>query len=162
MQVAQTALGLVGSIYDAAAAPEVWPEVLQNIGTALESVAGCFTIDDLRGPTTNITLSFGMDPQFQQRYHEYYQQINIHMIRGRPLLPPGRVISSQMLCTDRELFGTEYYQDFLRTQDLFYPIGACITRMQPATAVVTFYHSHSQGPCGEEQTRLLELLMPHL
>ena len=154
-------LDLIGRIYDAAEHPEQLSDALDRVGDALQSIANCLTFEDLSNRQSSINLSSKVDPHFQRTYNEHYQSVNLHIIRARPLFTPGRVVSSHTLCTDDEVLRSEYYQDFLRPQDWFYPFGGRISSTKSSLAVVNFLHSRRQGPCTPEQQGLLEALLPH-
>jgi DNA-binding CsgD family transcriptional regulator len=156
-------LSLIPLIYDAAEDPALWPDALNQIGRRLGAVGKVVAIDDLRDRSNNMAVAVDIDPAYQRSYHEYYQSINIHMQRARPLLTPGRVLATHQFCSDKETLSSEYYQDFLRPQkDWFHIVGGCVAEDRSILSVVSFIRGRRAGPFTDREIGLLESLMPHL
>lgn len=154
---------LIPLIYDAAEDAALWPSVLNQIGQCLRAVGKVVSIDDPREGRNNMAVAVDIDPVYQRLYDEYYESINLHIQRARPLLMPGRVIATHQFCSDEETLCSEYYHEFLRPQqDWFYVVGGCVARDQSLLSVVNFIRGRRAGHFTDREIKLLESLMPHL
>jgi len=154
---------LIPLIYDAAEDTAVWPDVLNQIGGRLKAVGKVVAIDDLSKGKNSMALAVGIDPAYQRIYAEHYESVNIHMQRARSLLAPGRVLTSNQLCSDEEILTTAYYHEFLRPQDgWFHVMGGCVAKDQSLLSVVSFMRGRRAGHFSDREIKLLETLMPHL
>jgi hypothetical protein len=66
------------------------------------------------------------------------------------------------ILNDRELVGTEFYNDFLRPQDWFYCCGVLAAQDQSATSEITAIRSRRAGSFTPNEVALFEYLAPHL
>jgi hypothetical protein len=111
-------LALVGNIHDAVNDETLWPTFLDQFAHALQAQVGTLYIHDLRSQKGSAELVIGMDPTYDQAYCAYYAARNIYMRRGKPLLVVGKVMTSEELCPDEEVFSSEFYNDWVLPQRL--------------------------------------------
>lgn len=154
---------LVTLIYEAAEDPKIWPIVLDEIGSALDSPIQVFTVEDTQDPKSSLSLTAGLDPAYERLYNEYYQSVNLHLRRARPMFAPGRVIATNQICSDQETMASEYYNDFLRPQgDWFYVVGGCVTAENGLLSIAHFARGRASGAFSEKEIGFLEFLTSHL
>ena len=82
--------------------------------------------------------------------------------RAGHLWRPGKVGGGDELIGDAALVKTEFYADFLRSQEQFHAIGGVIARQGSATSFVTAFRTQRNGSFGEVEYALTRQLMPHL
>lgn len=162
LAIEATALRLVGLIYEAAEKPEVWRNFLSEIGTALRSPMTSLTIEDPRKDRTGIIETVGFDPAMLRRYEQHFHSVNLYVQRAQPLLRPGVVVQSAALCSDAEILGSEYYNDFLRYQELYHIAGASIEQDASQVALLSLCRPRRTGPFTPHEISLVRLLIPHM
>ncbi len=96
----QDVLDLVGSIYDAALNVDLWPEVLARVADALNSPTAVFIVEDLDSGDVGFMVEHGVDPESLDLYSAHYAAVDVRL-QEMVRLPPGKVISTEMLVSDR-------------------------------------------------------------
>lgn len=158
----QRLLSLVEKIYDAALDPRLWPDFLEALRTVGGGSAAVLTIHDFSACADSVSASVGVDSVATRQYDEYYGSRNILMNRNPHLLLPGRVLSDAELCPVDEFLASEYYNDYLRPQNIRYLTGGSILQQDAIAAVITLIRPHSANGFSSTEQRLIQQLMPHL
>jgi DNA-binding CsgD family transcriptional regulator/PAS domain-containing protein len=156
-------LDIVGSIYATVEEPASWPEVLRRIAELLRASVGTLDLYALAPRRGNIAAFWNLDPDFGRIYSEQFVGKNIWMNSRRAReIPPGVVITGQMLASDGELERSEFYQELLRPHSIFHMIGGRVLEQGVSAATLSFLRPKSKGPFSADQVALVEALMPHL
>jgi DNA-binding CsgD family transcriptional regulator/PAS domain-containing protein len=118
---------LVGTIYDAASEPALWNEVMTRLVRKTGARSGIFYDHDNASRHACILGSVGFEPHYLRQYRDYYAALDPWHKRGegRPL---GDVAQTAGMLSDAELKRTEFYQDHLRPQGVFYALGGPVAR----------------------------------
>lgn len=153
---------LVPLIYEAAVDPALWPEFLRQFNEAIGSAGAALFFQDHDSSQGHIAASHGYDPHYQRQYQEHFASVNVWLKRMADQTKSGDIRNSLSACSGSELVRTEYYNDWLRPQDLFYGYGGTILRQGSVTTNITAMRPRRTGSFGDAETRILELLMPHL
>jgi len=74
---------------------------------------------DVKDHDGNVAATVRLDPEDLRKYGEHYIQVDQWGIQGARLISTGNVVTGQMLCPDRVLEQSEFYNDFLRPMDTF-------------------------------------------
>jgi len=154
-------LDLISRIYDSASNPQLWNMFLEELNTSMRNVAATLHVHDFSNQSGRLLAEVGLDTSFNQKYNEYYSQRNILMARGSQLLVEGNIVSSEQICSDSEFTHTEYYNDYLLPQKIFYLAGGTIFRRSDFAAIISAARPRSR-PFNAEDQRLFKVLMPHL
>jgi DNA-binding CsgD family transcriptional regulator len=151
---------LVGSIYDAAADPALWNDVVARLVRETGARSGIFY--DHHSPTkrSRILGGDGFDPYYLESYERYYGALDPWHKSGLSW-PVGTVSQTAAMIPDRELKRTEFYQDHLRPQKLFYAMGAPVERTREHMAVFGIQGSYENGSFSPEIQALVTGLAPH-
>jgi DNA-binding CsgD family transcriptional regulator/PAS domain-containing protein len=155
-------LRLIASIYDAAGDPQLWPVFLERFAEAVGGAATLMFLYDVKGHNGNVAATVRLDPEDLRKYGEHYIQVDQWGIQGAHLITTGNVVSGQMLCPDRVLEHSEFYNDFLRPLDAFHEFCGVIRKERLVASLISSLRPRRAGPFGEEETRVLLALMPHL
>ena len=158
----RVACDLVALIYEAAIDPTLWEEFLRRFADAIGSAGSALFFQDHDSSKGEISVAYRYDPPYLRQYAEHFASVNVWLQRMAGQTKSGDIRNSQDACSDGELVRTEYYNDWLRPQDLFFGYGGTIVRNGSVTTNITAMRSRHAGPFGDEETALLELLMPHL
>jgi DNA-binding CsgD family transcriptional regulator len=155
-------LELIGLIYDAAEDASGWPRLLRSIGKALNGVSCGLAVDDRRGGRTQMHESHGLDPHYLNQYAAYYGTMDVWVISGWPRYVAGEVFPSHQDITDESLRASEFYNDFLRKQNLFYSMPSIIAKSDSLTGIITLIRSAKAGPFVAAEEATVRTLLPHL
>jgi hypothetical protein len=85
---------------------------------AMGATAAALHFQDLGSRAESISVEVGFDPALAKSYDEHCHQVNILLKRAAPFLTPGNIVTNPQICEDSTLARSEYYDGFLRPQDL--------------------------------------------
>lgn len=152
---------LIGRIYDAATEPALWHDVMQRLVRATGARTGIFYDHHNPTRTSRILGMEGFEPEAMQRYEQYYGALDPWHKAGLSW-PVGSVAQTPSLISDSELRRTEFYQDHLRPQKLFYAMGGPVERTRSHMAVFGIQGGYESGYFAPEQQAFVTALSPHL
>jgi DNA-binding CsgD family transcriptional regulator len=153
---------LIRLIYECVSNPQHWNLFLSEFAAAVHADAAVLMVQDLKNQMGNMSEAWGVDPVWQRRYAEHYASVNVWVQRSEPLLQPSLVLASDNLIQDSELVKTEFYNDYLRPQGIFYGLGGTVTQEDSLRSFVTSVRSKPSGVFEATDQSLLRDLMPHL
>jgi DNA-binding CsgD family transcriptional regulator/PAS domain-containing protein len=159
-----TLLRLIERIYDAALAPERWPEFLEDLATVIDGHVGNIALSNSSFTDPNLSVVVRWDPEAQRLYREHYSALDPWAIEAvrRGLLRTGVVGLGRTVIDRRQLQATEFYNDFGRRFDIRGGISAII-RGDPAVITSLSLSERKGGPrFGRAEVQLFRRLMPHL
>ncbi len=114
---------VVVSLYDGATGAAPWNVFLSDVAEAL-SATTIVLFSQVPGQSKSTFLGkVGFDSKGQQQYQEYFAARNILMIEGAALHVPGVVRTSETICRREQLLNSEYYNDFMRPNNVRYSIA---------------------------------------
>lgn len=156
------ALDLIEKIYAAAEEPDLWPEFLSALATAVGGSLTTFLVQDTQGRQGFLSSAVNCDPEFVRRYDEHYCEKNLWMIHGKNQVVPGAVLTSRVLCSDDIMMKSEFFNEYLEPQNVYEQIGAMFMTNGQRFAAITTMRSRHDGPFEVEKERLLSVLVPHI
>jgi DNA-binding CsgD family transcriptional regulator/PAS domain-containing protein len=152
--------GLVEQIYDAAVAPDRWPVFLDSLRRVFHGGPAVLFVQDGRSDEVDLLLVRGQDPAAAALYRDYYAGLNIWLdaIGTAPdWIGQGDDV------VEREVFERcEFYNDWLRPQDLYFGLGAVLQRRDAAALNLSVLRAQRRGPFGDDELRLWRRLVPHV
>ena len=154
-------LDLVGLIYDAAIAPERWPDFLNALNTRLGNKSCFLHSMDERVPEAGILVNVGIDPGPLADYGEYYYQLDPGLVdilaRGE-----GAITGTQLLFSDSEFAKSEFYNDCIRRVDAFYCAGINVAQSAGRATIVALQRKFGEPGYTKADYALMAVLAPHL
>jgi DNA-binding CsgD family transcriptional regulator/PAS domain-containing protein len=154
-------LELIHHLYDAAGDPQLWPPFLLKLADAVGGTTTQMLSYDVRKLNGNVAAIVRVDPDNVSKYEQYYNRIDCWAVKGDSARP-GNILVGQELCPEDVLARSEFYNDFLRPMDQFYLLTGIVRKDETVLSVVSTVRPQRAGPFSEDETRLLEVLMPHL
>lgn len=151
---------LIDAIYDAALDAGNWPRVLELCAQDFGSSSAHLSVDYL-GVSRGEMISVGTDPDYMQRYEDYYAPRNVLWQRWLVRRPDG-IMSDRTLMPKDELRRSEFYNDFLE------PLGGEELLISPAwlqsdrANFLTLWRLERHGAWQPADMEALVALMPHL
>lgn len=155
-------LSLIRLIYESVESPMLWHTVMERIA---ETIDGQWTVlwPSYSHPAeTAITSWARLDPAVLPPYAEYYASVNVIAQRIEEAHPKTLISYSHRVISDHDLEQSEYYNDYLKPNGLFYTFGMTIDLGLEAPSVISSLRSKAAGPFGDREGLILSTLMPHL
>jgi DNA-binding CsgD family transcriptional regulator/PAS domain-containing protein len=152
---------LVEQIYSAVSEPALWEQFLENLTQSTGAHAARMRMTNSNNGLYNLIAGVGYDSSFDERYRDYYVNIDL----WNPLLEqqkPGMIFESHKIVNDNTFRKSEIYNDFFKHYDMFYALGSNIIKSGNSIARIGIHRTQLQGLFNEEQRLLLKQLMPHL
>jgi hypothetical protein len=151
---------LIGRIYDAGAEPALWHDVMLRLVRKTGARSGIFYDHHNATGQSRILGMEGFEQDALERYEQYYGALDPWHKAGL-CWPVGSVAQTPSLIPDHELRRTEFYQDHLRPQKLFYAMGGPVERTRGHMAVFGIQGGYENGFFPPEIQTLVTALAPH-
>jgi DNA-binding CsgD family transcriptional regulator len=161
MEQARGVADLIGRIYDATAEPSLWPDVIAEIAHTAGCRSGIFYEHDTATHKSRPLGFFRLNPEMMRDYEAYYGARDPWNTRVMSW-PVGVLAPTYMLMPDEEFRRTEFYQDHLRLNGVFYGLGGVVERAEGRMAVFGVQCSYEDGRFSREAMDVVTALMPHL
>lgn len=161
MSGANQLLQLIDLLYEAVVEPNGWTLFLQGFSDALHGHAAILFTQDYQSAAVPFFAAVRSDPAVGQSYQDHYVSVNIWM-RREENLRTGRAVTDQLLATDDELRGSEFYNDWLRPQHPFHALGGVVRRQGSFVSKISVLRPHDHGPYGTEEFALYRGIAEHL
>lgn len=116
---------------------------------------------DFEGNGMSLACFTGFDPEAVGSYAEHYSHVNV-WAENEDKMPAGSVVTSSMLYPDADLVRTEYYNDWLKPQDLFHALGGVVAKQDTLAVKFSALRSSRRGSYRKDELALYKILMPHL
>ncbi len=155
-------LELVTLIYEAAEDSSRWTVFLERFAAAIGSEGTALWIENSCCSEPQITAAVRLDPVYLREYEEHFAATNVWLPLCNRRFRPGEVRYSQAVTSDSELQRTEWYNDYLRRQNLFYSAGLVVAPGEPSSAYMTTVRSQAKGEFTEQEGQVFLALRPHL
>ncbi len=152
---------LIGGIYDAAMDADQWSGFLEILGETFNAGPSMFLIQNLSSGEVPVMTGVRFDPGFIDSYVAYYASVNVWTQREEAA-PAGTVVTDQMLATDEELVGSEFYNDWLAPQDTRHALGSVLIRNGNVISKLSILRSKRLGAFSDEEYRFWAQLIPHM
>lgn len=148
---------LIAAIFDAGTDFQCWPKAMRLLAQAFHApavVMGC----NSPHPDEVFAIAPDVDASQNQRFASYYRRIN-PIARSALSSPIGAVRTDAMMIPRSEFTRTEFFNDFLRPQDLGSMLGvvAHVEHTRQFNIVV-----QRASAFNEEEVSLYQRLAPHL
>ncbi len=155
---------LIERIYDAAAEPDRWQDVVNDLSQAFDGAYVGFGLNYPSDPLAGTAYLVGITPKYRRSFAE-------SLIAGLPFAAHfGRDTSKRFidvgeLFRDIELSQSQFYREWMKSQKLapVWPIGASVWLGQEGPAAWMYVWRPEGGrPFGNDDLALGDLLLPHL
>jgi DNA-binding CsgD family transcriptional regulator len=155
----ETFVTLVEQVYAAATEPERWVEFLDTLRATLRGGPAALFVQDISGEVS-LLLSRGQDPAAVASYEQHYAKTNVWLAALERA--PRRFAASHAILDRGEFERSEFYNDWLRPQDLYFGAGAVLPRDARWRTNLTVVRSRSSGHFDQAELQLFQRLAPHV
>lgn len=150
---------LIGLVYEAALEPTRWQAFMTILSTAYEGSTVLWA-EDTQTPDASIFATGRFDTSYIQSYVEYYLKTNIWTPLIDPL-PTGGIFDAQVV-PEADFEACEFYNGWLRPQDLYHSLGIVIANEQGLQTKLSVLRPKSVGIFGEAEMHAWRALSPHV
>lgn len=150
----------VNLIYKAGLEPELWPEFLSVLSSKIRAQSSVLSIHHFKKKELNFLKLYERDPKFFQSYSDYFIKVNPYLARIAE--KSGGVYLTQEMIPDDQMKKYEFYNDWLRPQNIHYRAGLVVFRDDTRLALADFQRPKKNGEFGEADIKAIQLFEPHI
>jgi DNA-binding CsgD family transcriptional regulator len=152
---------LIGSIYESASNPELWPTFLSQLSTLTDSTKSLMLMVDAKRLEHTVSTSWGFEAAALRSYHDHFGALDVWAAQGADK-PTGHICTSESVCSLPDLMRTEFYNDYTRPINIKHGMFGVVANQGGAFNSVSVFRDPEAGPFLDEQLQLLSLLVPHI
>jgi DNA-binding CsgD family transcriptional regulator len=160
MSEAEAISELIGTVYDAAIDPELWPGVLERACGFLSCCCGTLGFLNFTDGALNMDVNWGHDPDYTKLYLDHYVHLN-PMIPATFRAPVGQVDTVVSAMPYDEFLKSRLFTEWGKPQGFIDAIQTTLEKSPAAITAVTFLRHESVGRADATAIRRMGLLVPH-
>lgn len=151
---------IIAQLYEAVLDPAQWQQALDGYRRILGATSCVQHVwESAAEPALSVTSN--IDPVNASDYQAHFYALDPWITRLDKLREPG-IVTGRDFIADDEFRRSEFYNDFLRTHDLYWVLSG-ITELPPhGVSLFSALRSKRAGEFGAEEHQRLQRLMPHL
>lgn len=153
----------LGTLYAAPTSPELWPQVLSDLGAVLGLNASAIVHTDLQCKANGIYTSWGVDPDVERLYVAGYGAHDVYRPRFlRVRERHGMLLMGDDLCSFDEVKRTAFGRDIMHRSDI--RLWCAISTVHTDTIIenISLYQPWNDDAPGNDKLEMARLLAPHL
>jgi DNA-binding CsgD family transcriptional regulator/PAS domain-containing protein len=150
---------LIEHLYAASTEPAAWHGFLDRVSHWFWGRCSIYMMPGNRGGVTRF-LASNLDPAATQAHDAYYVGRRVWMVNDGPA--EGLVELSESMCPEDRLIHTEYYNDWLRPNDMHHGLSCRLAVGEDTTLRFGVGRSGRYGIYDAEEQRILNSLAPHM
>ena len=150
---------IVQLIYQAAVDFNRWPAVLERLADEVGASVACLVRQDY-AKSEGAMIMVRTDPKFARLYSDYYVRLNVFAQRVGNR-PPQTVVTDRMFLSKEELFRTEFYDGFMRSQGVHSLLNLFLLADGERGTRIALARSPQAGEWEQEHIERLRQLAPH-
>lgn len=153
---------LVGTIYDAALSPELWPDALRGASGFLPGLAASLFAKDASNKSLAIYYDDGgIDQHYVSLYMQTYGKID-PASTAHYFAEIGEPISTIDIAPLHEFHATRFFQEWAKPQGLIDFIASAIDKSATTVAMFGVFRHERDGVVDDEARRRMRLITPHV
>lgn len=154
---------LLGTLYDAAANPDLWDIFLRGFVQPVHANSAALLVHDFRDSRHNITRQFGLNPNDVRIYYNESNELeDIWAANARPRSHAGWTHVSESLLPSDVLVRTPFYNECVKKLHIFHAMFGVVEQNGPITAIISLYREKTGTAFDVSELELLDFFMPHL
>jgi DNA-binding CsgD family transcriptional regulator len=157
----QSAIDIIGLIYEAVEEPSRWQSVLDTFVAATQGIGGSLFVGDPKLDEYGFVCRHRMSKAEEALYSERYSATDGWAVRVAEF-QEGFVGASHDIWPEEQMLESLAYQEFYGPRNWHYGMGGIFLRTPTGLSAITMIREKEKGPCGESELGLLRTLMPHL
>lgn len=155
---------LVGTAYEAALAPERWPDFARDIVENAGATAFNLSVFAPALGAAQLAVAWGLPEEHVAAYREGYWRHDVWRIAAQEKGVVGRVVAGEAMVTEAELLRSLVYNEVLCRGDFRHICGGLIFHRprDGAGACFSIMRTGRQGTFAEHEVRAVNRLLPHV
>jgi DNA-binding CsgD family transcriptional regulator/PAS domain-containing protein len=162
MEVESDLQTLIPLIYDTTTSADALPELIAALRRLFRARACGIAVFNFKLFDGALHASIGFRPEFVDSYQKSYARHDLWLRNETTYRVPGTVHVGQELVPDSELLASQFYQEWLKPQGLFYRLSAVLIREQANLCYFVSLRGPADTQFGVDEIRLCRTLAPHL
>lgn len=155
-------IDVIGHIYEAAADPDHWREVVSLLERAYPHTRVTLFAHEKGHPLQTLSVSKNFNADDLKAYANHHITTSPYVPRGYQI-PVGVATRSESMITDQELKKTEHYNEYVKPRGLgHYATGMVIERGPNRMVALSLADHKNDADRRERQFKLIETIGPHL
>lgn len=156
------AFDLVERIYAAGEEPGLWTVFLERLAQAVHGTASAMVSDEIHAAQPKEAGEQRFNGVLARAYEEHWASRNGRTAAGATERETGEVVTSETMATSRDSGQRRLYDNLLRKLHVRHLLGATILGEDHRISWVSVLRPCRDGAFGDEETTLLQMLLPHL
>ena len=152
---------LIDSIYASVLDKTVWSIVVEQLADCLSASSAMLRLQNNHNKQMQFYNAFNLDRSWLPAYCKHFikQDPFLHLLEQRPI---GSLDASHLHIPNNVLHQTEFYNDFMRPQDIAYAAGGFIAKFGDSVLYVGAQRSTKRGHFDKHEIDILKTITPHL
>ena len=155
-------LTVIPLIYDTSTSADALPELSNALLRLFQARACGMAAFNFQLREGVVHSSSGYFPEFLNSYRDHYSRHDPWLRHEEPYRVPGTVHVGQELVPKSELIKSQFYQEWLQPQGLFYRLSAVLIREEANVCYFAILRGRKDARFGFDEIRLCRTLAPHL
>jgi DNA-binding CsgD family transcriptional regulator/PAS domain-containing protein len=153
---------LAGQTYECVEDPALWQDFLEGYAALVKAASAIMIAHDADTQGVKVLAVESLDLAYQRKHYKDYASRDVYIQRAREHGGPiGVVVPGHVMCPEQQLEGSEFYQDYLRPQNIYHSLGAVISTPQ-GWVNIGATRPRNDPRFGREEVAAAQALMPHL
>ncbi len=152
---------LLVRIHEAALEPELWPEILGSIMRLVGGRSAHMMLLESNSLAPALYITRNIDPEAKRLFQTYWYEHDLWMQAGAKY-PARSVVIGQEMVPDATMFASEFYNDFVRHQNVGRVLSNMFEKNSAMWAHVTAHRAARDEEFGELECKVMRALTPHL
>jgi DNA-binding CsgD family transcriptional regulator len=148
-------------IHEAALEPGLWHEVLGSISQLVRGRTANLMLVERNSLAPSLYISRNIDPTAEHLYQTHWHRHDLWLLAGVEFRAKSVIVGQEML-PDEALFSSEYYNDFLRHQDVGRVLTNLFEKNNAVCSHVSVHRAARDDEFAESEREVMRTLTPHL
>jgi PAS domain-containing protein len=152
---------VVGTIYDCAVDPHLWPKAIEQVGRLIDGINGVVMIIDTVENKSRFYVDWNVDPMLMRTYSEKFHDDN-PLNNAFMRFEVDEPYNIAMVMEPSQWLETRIYQEFGRPNGWLDSVGVTLLKTPSRFATLSVARHHDVGFAGPREIEIMRLLAPHL
>lgn len=153
---------LVASFYEASMDARQWPDVLRQVCETFRADVCALASHDHGTGYGQLDHAVNIDAIYLTAYADVYSRYNVWLNQKEPFETTGAVFTGQDLVADNTLLDNDFYKYWLHPQGLFHHLFGVLDGDTERVTYMVLARAPTKGAFWDEDTVLLNNLLPSL
>jgi len=151
----------IGDIYATCLDPSRWMDVIGKAARFVGGSAASLYSQDPCSRTGSHSVSYGIEPRYQQLYLDKYAQLD-PAANGQIVARVEEPVAMADLMPYDEFVATRFYREWARPQGLVDFVASVLDKTMTSAAVFRVFRHERDGAVDDEMRQRMALVIPHL